>query len=347
MRYKLLGNTGLRVSELCLGTMTFGSEWGWGADREESRKVFDAFAEAGGNFVDTANLYTNGTSEKFTGEFLKGRRDRFVLATKYTLNMRPEDPNAGGNHRKNLFQSLDASLSRLGTDYIDLYWVHAWDGMTPVEEVMRALDDAVRAGKILYVGISDAPAWVVSRANTMAAFRDWSPFAALQIQYSLIERTPERDLMPMAKALDVAVTPWGVVGGGVLTGKYKSKTEKPDNARYSPSGGWSDVYVTDRNLRIATALGEVAREIGRTHSQVALAWVRQQPYGVVVPILGARTLAQLTDNLGCLDFTLGPEPLARLDAASKVELGFPHDFLVSAREYIFGKTYPMIDNHRA
>jgi len=347
MRYKLLGNTGLRVSELCLGTMTFGSEWGWGASREESRKVFDAFAEAGGNFVDTANLYTNGTSEKFTGEFLKGQRDRFVLATKYTLNMRPDDPNAGGNHRKNLVQSLEASLSRLETDYIDLYWVHAWDGMTPVEEVMRALDDAVRAGKILYVGISDAPAWVVSRANTMATLKDWSPFAALQIQYSLIERTPERDLMPMAKALDLAVTPWGVVGGGVLTGKYKSRTEKPENARYTPSGGWSDTYVTDRNLRIAAALGEVAKEIGRTHSQVALAWVRQQPFGVIVPILGARTLEQLRDNLGCLDFTLGPDQLSRLDAASKVELGFPHDFLVGAREYIFGKTFPRIDNHRA
>jgi len=197
MRYKLLGRTGLRVSELCLGTMTFGEEWGWGASREESRGIFDAFADAGGNFVDTANLYTGGTSEKFVGEFLKGRRQRFVLATKYTLNMAPDDPNGGGNHRKNLVQSLDASLKRLDTDYIDLYWVHAWDGMTPLDETMRALDDVVRAGKVLYVGISDAPAWVVSRANTLAELKDWSPFAALQIQYSLADRSPERDLLPI------------------------------------------------------------------------------------------------------------------------------------------------------
>ena len=190
MRYKLLGKTGLRVSELCLGTMTFGEEWGWGASKEESRRIFDAFADAGGNFVDTANLYTGGTSEKFVGDFLKGRRERFVLATKYTLNMAPDDPNGGGNHRKNLVQSLDASLKRLNTDYIDLYWVHAWDGMTPLEETMRALDDVVRAGKVLYVGISDAPAWVVSRANTLAELKDWSPFAALQIQYNLADRTP-------------------------------------------------------------------------------------------------------------------------------------------------------------
>ena len=193
MRYKLLGRTGLRVSELCLGTMTFGEEWGWGASKEASRAIFDAFADAGGNFVDTANLYTGGTSETFVGEFLKGRRGRFVLATKYTLNMAPDDPNGGGNHRKNLVQSLDASLKRIGTDYIDLYWVHAWDGMTPLEETMRALDDVVRAGKVLYVGISDAPAWVVSRANTLAELKSWSPFAALQIQYNLADRTPERE----------------------------------------------------------------------------------------------------------------------------------------------------------
>jgi len=236
MRYKLLGRTGLRVSELCLGTMTFGEEWGWGASREESRRMFDAFADAGGNFVDTANLYTGGTSEKFVGEFLKGRRERFVLATKYTLNMSPDDPNGGGNHRKNLVQSLDASLKRLDTDRIDLYWVHAWDGMTPLEETMRALDDAVRAGKILYVGISDAPAWVVSRANTLAELKDWSPFAALQIQYSLADRSPERDLLPMAKALDLAVTPWGVLGGGVLSGKYKSPADRPAGARYVAGG---------------------------------------------------------------------------------------------------------------
>jgi aryl-alcohol dehydrogenase-like predicted oxidoreductase len=327
--------------------MTFGEEWGWGAAKEESRKIFDAFAEAGGNFIDTANLYTNGTSETFTGEFLKGRRERFVLATKYTLNMRPDDPNGGGNHRKNLVQSLEASLARLRTEYIDLYWVHAWDGMTPVEEVMRALDDAVRAGKVLYVGISDAPAWVVSRANTLASLSGWSPFAALQIQYSLAERTPERDLLPMAKALDVAVTPWGVLGGGVLSGKYKTPTDRPAGTRYAKDEQWAKDNVTDRAVRIAQVASDLGKETGRTPSQVALAWVRQQPYGVIVPILGAKTLAQLNDNLGCLDFTLTPEQLARLDAASQVELGFPHDFLTKARPYIFGKTFPLIDNHRA
>jgi aryl-alcohol dehydrogenase-like predicted oxidoreductase len=346
MRYKLLGNTGLRVSELCLGTMTFGEEWGWGASKEESRKVFDAFTEAGGNFIDTANLYTQGTSERFTGEFLKGRRERFVLATKYTLNMSPDDPNAGGNHRKNLVQSLEASLKRLGTEYIDLYWVHACDFVTPVEEMMRALDDVVRAGKVLYVGISDAPAWIVSRANTLAELRGWSPFAGLQIQYGLADRSPERDLLPMAKALDIAVTPWGVLGGGVLSGKYKSAKDRPAGARYAKDEEWAAANVTDRNLRIAEAAGAVARAVGKSPSQVALAWVRQQPYGVIVPILGARTLAQLTDNLGCLDFTLEPAQMERLDAASAVELGFPHDFLVQARRYVFGRTFPLIDNHR-
>ena len=347
MRYKLLGKTGLRVSELSLGTMTFGEEWGWGASKEESRKIFEAFADAGGNFVDTANLYTGGTSETFTGGFLKGRRERFVLATKYTLNMRPDDPNGGGNHRKNLVQSLDASLKRLDTEYIDLYWVHAWDGMTPLEETMRALDDAVRAGKVLYVGISDAPAWVVSWANTLAELKSWTPFAALQIQYSLADRTPERDLMPMAKALDIAVTPWGILAGGVLSGKYKTPKDRPTGARYSKDEAWAAAVVTERSVRIAESVSQVSKGIGRTASQVALAWVRQQPFGVIVPILGAKTVAQLQDNLGSLDVTLGPDQLAMLDEVSKVDLGFPHDFLVQARSYIFGKTYPLIDNHRS
>ncbi|MEW6721581.1 MAG: aldo/keto reductase [Thermodesulfobacteriota bacterium] len=346
MRYKLLGNTGLRISELCLGTMTFGEEWGWGASKEESRRIFEAFAEAGGNFVDTANLYTGGTSERLTGEFLKGRRERFVLATKYTLTMSPDDPNGGGSHRKNLVQSLEASLKRLGTDYVDLLWVHAHDIATPVEETMRALDDAVRAGKTLYVGISDAPAWIVSQANTLAALKGWTPYAALQIQYGLADRTPERDLLPMAKALGLAVTPWGVLGGGVLSGKYRSPKDRPAGTRYATDERWAELNVTERNVRIADAAGAVAKEIGRSASQVALAWVRQQPYGPIVPILGARTLAQLKDNLGCLDFTIGPEQLEALDAASRVEPGFPHDFLLRGRPYVFGKTFPLIDFHR-
>jgi len=206
MRYRLLGRTGLRVSELALGTMTFGTEWGWGAEQGEAGKIFDAFAEAGGNFIDTANKYTDGSAERMVGEFVKADRERFVVATKYTLTTRTDDPNASGNHRKNMVQSLDASLARLGTDYVDVYWAHIWDPLTPVEEMMRALDDMVRAGKVLYIGISDVPAWVVARANTYAEVRGWTPFSAVQVQYSLVERAVERDLIPMARHLDLAVT---------------------------------------------------------------------------------------------------------------------------------------------
>ena len=220
MKYRLLGNSGLRVSEAALGTMTFGDDWGWGAAKDEARKVYDAFREAGGNFIDTANLYTNGTSESFLGEFIQGHRQSLVMATKYSLATPGTDPNAAGNQRKNMVQAVEASLKRLQTDYIDLYWVHMWDQMTPVEEVMRALDDLVRAGKVLYTGISDAPAWWIAQANTLAHLRGWSPFIGLQIEYSLIERTVERELIPMAEALNIGVTAWSPLAGGVLTGKY-------------------------------------------------------------------------------------------------------------------------------
>jgi len=349
MRYKLLGRSGLRVSELCYGAMTFGQEWGWGSNKKESRKVFDAFAKAGGNFIDTANYYTNGTSEKLLAEFLRGQRERFVLATKYSLTMRSDDPNGGGNHRKNLVQSLEASLKRLKTDYVDLYWVHAWDFLTPVQEVMRALDDMVRAGKILYVGISDAPAWIVSQANTMACLRGWTPFIGLQIQYGLIERTPERELLPMAEALGIAVTPWGVLGGGLLTGKYGDEKVKrmPKDARYA-DGPWGKLVLQDRNYRIAGTVRRVAEKVGRTPSQVALNWVLRQRRGTIIPIIGAKKLSQLKDNLGCLDFELGKSDLKALDEASRVELGFPHDFLSSdiAKEVLFGKTWGQLDVRR-
>jgi aryl-alcohol dehydrogenase-like predicted oxidoreductase len=341
MRYKLLGKSGLRVSELCLGTMTFGEDWGWGSSKEESRKVFDAYAEAGGNFLDTANLYTEGTSEKYLGEFISSDREHFVLATKYTLSMRKGDPNACGNHRKNLMQSLDASLKRLNTDYVDLLWVHAWDFLTPVEEVMRALDDVVRSGKVFYIGISDAPAWVVSQANTVADLRGWTPFVGLQIKYSLIERSAERDLLPMAKALDIAVTPWAPLGAGLLTGKF-SGGKRPAGTRLEKSPN-----ITDRNQAIADELAKVAEAVGRTPAQVALAWLRRQP-GVIIPIIGARTLEQLQDNMGCLEFTLTDEQLERLDEASAIELGFPHNFLTTEvpRGLIYGGTIDEIDNHR-
>jgi aryl-alcohol dehydrogenase-like predicted oxidoreductase len=340
MRYKLLGKSGLRVSELSLGTMTFGKDWGWGAAKEESQKIFDGYAEAGGNFIDSADRYTEGAAEKYVGEFIAADRDHFVVATKYTLFRRQGDPNFSGNHRKNMVRALEASLKRLNTDYIDLYWVHAWDFMTPVEEVLRALDDLVRAGKILYIGVSDTPAWVVSQANTLAELRGWSRFVALQVQYSLIERTPERDLLPMARALDVAVTPWGALGSGVLTGKYRK-----DGSGEGRAAMWGQ--IGEKNLTIAEEVVKVAEEIGCTPSQVALNWVRQQP-GVVIPLIGARTEAQLKDNLGCLDYGLSEEQMQRLHQVSQIELGFPHDFLASdgVRELVYGGTYSKIDNHR-
>ncbi|MCI0556809.1 MAG: aldo/keto reductase [Anaerolineae bacterium] len=337
MRYKLLGRSGLRVSELCLGTMTFGDDWGWGAPKEESRKMFDAFTEAGGNFIDTANNYTNGTSEKFVGEFIASDRDRFVVATKYTLSERPEDPNFGGNHRKNMFRSIEGSLKRLNTDHVDLIWLHMWDGVTPVEEILRALDDLVRAGKVLYVGISDTPAWVVSHANAIADLRGWSRFVAYQGEYSLASRAPERDIMPMTHALDMAFTPWGILEGGEMTGKYNAPSEEPKRSK----------DTSPRIKSLATELMSLAEEIGRTPSQIAINWVRQQPY-LVLPILGARSERHLVDNMGCLDFELTSEQMRRLSDASPIDLGFPHSFLGSdhVRGLIFGKTFSQIDNHR-
>jgi aryl-alcohol dehydrogenase-like predicted oxidoreductase len=322
VKYRLMGKSGLRVSELALGAMTFGTE-GWGVDKVESRRVYDGFREAGGNFVDTANIYSGGRSETFLGEFLAEDRERIVLATKYTGQTRSRDVNAAGNNRKNMMDSLHASLRRLRTDYVDLYWVHARDFTTPIEEVMRGLDDLVRQGKVLYVGVSDTPAWEVARANTLAELRGWSAFVGLQIRYSLLDRAVERELLPMARAMDLTVTPWDVLGSGVLTGKYNANPAEAGRAKLRG-------FVTERGLRIAGAVVELAREVGRTPAQVALAWVRQGP-GVIVPLVGARTRAQLDDNVGCLELTLTPEQQQRLDDASKIELGFPHEFLAQFR----------------
>jgi len=333
MRYKLLGRSGLRVSELCLGTMTFGDDWGWGAPKDESQKIFDMFVNAGGNFIDTANNYTNGTSEKFVGEFVKTDRDHFVIATKYTLSERETDPNFGGNHRKNMRRSVESSLRRLNTDYIDLLWLHMWDGMTPVEEVMRALDDLVRAGKVLYVGISDTPAWVVSQANTLADLRGWSRFVAYQGEYSLASRAPERDILPMTNAFDMTFLPWGVLEGGELTGKYNSTSDEPKRSK----------DTSERIKNIAAELMKLAHEIGCTPSQVALNWARQRSFHII-PIIGARSEKQLQDNLGCLDFELTSDQIERLNEASPIDLGFPHSFLGSdhVRGLIFGKTFNQI-----
>jgi len=339
MKYKLLGKSGLRVSELALGTMTFGEEWGWGASKEESKKVFDAFANAGGNFIDTANRYTEGTSEKFVGEFIKSDREHFVVATKYTLYTRKDDPNFSGNHRKNMMRSLDESLKRLKTDYIDLYWVHAWDYTTPEEEILRALDDMIRAGKIHYIGISDTPAWIVSRMNAIAELRGWTQFVALQIKYSLLERTVERELLPMARKLDLAVTPWAVIGGGILSGKYNKNKDEQGRAQLNKA-------IKSDHLKVADEVIKIADEVKCSPSQVAINWVRQQP-GVIIPIVGAKTEVQLKDNVDSLKFTLNEEQLNKLNEATKIDLGFPHEFLNGdyIRTLIFGGTYDKIDNH--
>ena len=387
MKYYLLGKSGLRVSEICLGTMTFGKEWGWGASKEESRKIFDAYVDAGGNFIDTANIYTNGTSEKYVGDFASYDRERFVIATKYTSNTRAGDPNAGGNHRKNMVQSLEASLRRLNTDYIDLYWVHAWDQTTPIEEMMRALDDMIKSGKILYIGISDAPAWIVSQANTLANLKGWTEFASIQIEYSLIERTSEGELLPMANALDIGITAWSPLGSGVLTGKYnkssnkallnntvnkdynqKESTTNNSKTRTSSSSSISDeqndnrlnvasfseisnTLLKARNLRIAEEVVTIAQEIKRTPSQVALNWIRQSKKifrNKIIPIIGAKNLVQINDNLACMEFVLSDPQIQRLNEVSKIELGFPHDFLSTdaIRNIIYGGTYSSIYDHR-
>lgn len=328
--YRLLGRSGLRVSPLALGTATFGTEWGWGAGRDEARKLFDLYVERGGNFVDTADTYTDGSSERLLGAFARDRRDSLVLATKYTTLRRPGDPNSGGSHRKNLFSSVEESLRRLDTDRIDVLYLHVWDDTTPVEETLRALDDLVRQGKILYVAVCNAPAWQVARMQTIADLRAWSPLVALQIEYNLIERGGERDLIPMARELGLGVIPYSPLGGGVLTGKYGRADLSPGRAdgtrrNFNLALG----TLTERNLAIADAVREVAEDLGRTPAQIALAWTLRNP-AVTAPIIGARTPAQLEDNLGALEVDLPAAHLARLDAASAVELGYPHDMLASA-----------------
>jgi aryl-alcohol dehydrogenase-like predicted oxidoreductase len=325
MKYRLLGNSGLRVSEAALGAMTFGDEWGWGSRKDEARKVYDAFREAGGNFIDTANFYTNGTSESFLGEFLKDQdhRQSVVLATKYSNAAPGTDPNAAGNQRKNMMQAVEASLKRLHTDYIDLYWVHIWDQITPVEEVRRGLDDLIRQGKVLYVGISDAPAWWIAQANTLAQLRGWSPFVGLQIEYSLIERTVERELVPMAKALNLGLTAWSPLARGMLTGKYHGHGS---SERGRLNGDAMKDFMPDqqRTDRVVTAVKAVSDQTGRSMAQVALASVP------VIPIIGAPKLSQLQDNLASFDFALSAEQIKALDEASQIDPGFPYHLYAKA-----------------
>jgi aryl-alcohol dehydrogenase-like predicted oxidoreductase len=335
MNYRLLGNSGLRVSELSLGTMTFGEEWGWGSPKEEAKRIYDAYRDAGGNFIDTANVYTQGTSERILGDLIHGHRDEVVLATKYTNAAPGNDPNAAGNHRKSMMRSVEASLKRLQTDYLDLYWLHIWDQITPVEEVMRAFEDLVRQGKVLYAGVSDAPAWWIAQANTLASLRGWASFVGLQIEYSLIERTIERELVPMAKAFNLGLVAWSPLAGGVLTGKYNSGQSSGDG-RYSTEMMRAFLPDAGRQERIVAALRKVSQETGRSLAQVALAWLRYRDVPVF-PIIGARKLSQLEDNLGSLSLALTADQVKALDEASQIELGVPHDFY--RRDLVRGLVY--------
>ena len=340
MRYKLLGHSGLRVSELCLGTMTFGETWGWGASKTESQKMFDLFAREGGNFIDTSVNYTDGTAEEFLGEFLKADRDHFVIATKYTLT-KPDntDPNGGGNSRKNMMKSVERSLKRLQTDHIDIYYLHMWDYMTPVEEIARGLDDLVRQGKVDYVAFSDTPDYIVAEANTRADLMGWSRFIGMQVPYSLLYRHIERSIMPMAKHWDMAVLPWGLLEEGLLTGKFQKKVEGPTRVNQEK------LNLSEKASKIINEVQRISEEAGRPMSQVAINWIRQQPKAQIIPILGARSAKQLKDNLGVLDWKLSEDQWKSLDEVSAIDLGFPHGFLDGNR-YIYGVTYDKIDNHR-
>ncbi len=330
MRFQLLGKSGLKVSQICLGTMTFGVESGFGAEEFQCRQMFDAYLNAGGNFIDTANIYSGGRSEKLLSNFIATERSRLVLASKFSMTTQASDPNAGGNSRKNLQQSLEASLKRLGTEYIDIYWVHAWDSVTPLDELLRALDDAVRAGKILYTGFSNVPAWVVARAQTLAEFTSTPRFIALQLHYSLVERNIERELAPCADALGLGITAWSPLGGGILTGKYSSdpvlRAQQPGRLTTT---GWGNFFLNDRNLNIAQRVMELARQLGKTPGQVAIRWLLQRPQPVI-PIVGARNVEQLIDLLEATEFNLNAESLSFLETASAIEHGYPGSLLHGA-----------------
>lgn len=337
-QYRLLGRSGLRVSPLCLGTMTFGTEWGWGAPKETAFKLLDRYFELGGNFLDTADGYTSGTSEALIGEYFaaRGTRDRAVVATKYTFNAFPGDPNAGGNGRKNLYRALDGSLKRLKTDYVDLYWVHAWDGVTSVEEVLSTLNDVVRAGKVRAIGLSDVPAWYLSRAQTIAEWRGWERVAALQLEYSLVERNIEREHLVAAQELGIGVTPWSPLASGLLTGKYQRKGVKTAGsgrlqATQDSGNPAFEKLFTERNWAIVDALTAVAKEVDRPAAQVALNWVAHRP-GVTSTIIGATKLEQLDMNLQSLEFALTASASARLEEASRPELVHPYHFFQPAMQ---------------
>ncbi len=330
MNYRLLGNSGLRVSPLCLGTMTFGEDWGWGSSQETSKQIFDTYLEAGGNFIDTADVYTEGSSEKILADLIQADRDHIVLATKYSLSNTTHNPNKAGNHRKNLFQSVEASLKRLNTDYIDVLFLHIWDFTTPIEEVMRALDDLVRQGKVFYLGVSDTPAWIISKANTWAECHALSPFIVNQLEYNLTERTPERDLLPMSKELGLGVVAWSPLATGLLTGKYLA-----DDTSGTRNEAKTSYRFNEKNDRIVREVVSIAEELAVSPAQLALAWILHKG---VIPIIGARKIHQLEDNLASTNIHLDETQIKRLDEVSKIELGFPHDFILrdGAKKMTYG-----------
>ena len=335
--YVTLGHSGLRVSPLCLGAMTFGEDWGWGSSVEDSEKIMDRFIERGGNFIDTANAYTKGHSEKIIGDHLgrhPAKRERLVLATKFLSNLYTGDPNGGGSSRKAIVQQCEQSLRRLQTSYVDLYWMHAFDARTPIEETMRALDDLVREGKVRYVGFSDTPAWKCAEAQMIARMRGWAPLIALQIEYSLLERTVEGELIPMAREMGMGVTPWSPLKSGVLSGKYARKDHGKHEAGRGP---WATSALSDKTYDLLDAMEQIARELSTTVSRVAIAWVIGRS-GVSSTIIGARTMAQLDDNLAATDLTLPPEAVQKLDLLSKPKLNFPADFLANGASFVSGGT---------
>ena len=329
--YVTLGRSGLRVSPLSLGTMTFGTEWGWGSEEDVARDVFNTYIDAGGNFLDTANVYTEGRSEELVGKFIneRGLREQVVLATKFTFNPQPGNPNAGGNGRKNIYRSLEDSLRRLKTDYVDLYWLHAWDTVTPVEEVVSTFGDLIRAGKIRYYGFSDTPAWYVARAKTIAEQDRRDGLVALQLEYSLVERNIEREHIPAAQELGLGITPWSPLAGGFLTGKYQQKGDTGEGQGRlqiaKDSGNPIFQRFTTRNWQILKVLTDVAKQLNRPASQVALNWVATQP-GVTSTIIGASKLAQLEDNLRYAEFEIPADLRKKLDEVSAIESVHPYGF---------------------
>lgn len=333
--YVTLGRSGLRVSPLCLGAMTFGEDLGWGSSVEESEQIIDRYVELGGNFIDTANFYTASHSEKIIGDHVgrhPARRDRLTIATKFSGNLYPGDPNGGGSGRKAIVNACENSLRRLQTDYIDLYWLHMWDAHTPIDETMAALDDLVRAGKVRYLGVSDTPAWKIVEANLIARFRGWSSFIGLQIEYSLLQRTVEQELVPMAGEFGLGITPWSPLAGGALSGKYTRA-----NAGKHEADRGSLLDVSDKTYDVVDELEIIAKAHDTSVASVALAWVHAKP-GVTSIIIGARRMSQFEENIHALDVTLTAEELGRLDAITEPTLGFPQSMLPMAAALVNGGT---------